>query len=355
MRLVLAPIIERATELGIVRVPALPDDVVWSQASSLWDSEAGGFQQLVLADIDDAMALSWAKGGLVVLDEALDLAALGAAMREPHDDLQAVMDLKDAAILARGTLDEKDARSRFWDAFEVISDAGKSRRDEYVEIYRDAACRFEQEWFGVKPGIVALATLHTDNFNRSNRNLSGGDAMSDALGTWATGGTPCTIVSNEATTGTGAPSISYDSAMSAVATQRVTATRRTAVVGLGVVFRYANDSNFYLAHYNPSIAKTQLYKNVSNSLTQLGSDGSSLASGDLISGDADTTTISLLKNGTSDIAVTDSALASGVAGIRFSTTGSTVDDWSVSVPAAILVSAWKGLGQPVRVPTLRQV
>lgn len=337
MRLILVPIIEmKHSRMGVmIRGPALPEDVVWHQASSLWDSKAGGFQTLVLAEINDEQALAWAKGGLVVVDEMVDLGKLGSEMREMHADWPDVDDLRIDAIAARGTMRAKDTARRFWDAYAKVVESQKPRIAEYLATYRDPAEKFERSWFGpMLDGVVALTTLHQDNFNRSDRALSG-DTMSDGLGVWTTtDGTDPQIISNTANRSSGASSrYAMDGTMSAVDEQLSSIARlSTSNRDNGPTTRMQSITTGY---WLDAFSATLFMWRENAGLSLIGSGGL-YAANDVVALYSVGNSHSGVVNGSTQLpAITDANFTTGKAGFNaFADTPSSMDDWSVQVAAS---------------------
>jgi len=110
----------------------------------------------------------------------------------------------------------------------------------------------------------------------------------------------------------GAKTVAIDTDMSTVAICRTTINGTANQDNPSALARVADASNFYYAR---SSNPTQLFKQVSASDTQLGSNGSDPSTND-VGCDCSGTSISLLVNGSVDIGpITDSAFASGVLGI----------------------------------------
>jgi len=338
MRLALVPIIQHTDPVrGTWRGPALPEPVEWHQASSLWDSPAGGFQQLILADITDAQALAWARAGIVVLDEAVDLSALRAQMHKPHARAADFSSLRSDARAARGTSRMADATRRMWDLHRTIADSGETDRREYLATYRDAAARFEREWFRVPPGVVALTTLHQDSFNRADTSDIGGSTMSDGVGAWSSAlySGLFKIASNviQQTGGNGTYCAYYDSAMSDVDVQRASLTISTWTQSGPFVRIKTSDGSGYTSI---SFFDASLYRVDAGTRTSLGT-GSSPTGGDIISCDASGSSISHLVNGSTRVGpVTDTTYSTGRCGV-FSdgaAGGPTEDDFLAEVASA---------------------
>lgn len=169
---------------------------------------------------------------------------------------------------------------------------------------------------------MAFATRSSDSFNRTDGAL-GGSTLDNAAGgtegsnTWTVIGGTWAVVSNQGQHSGTADTEMIVQSTSDVADQRVTIT--IPVAGndhsQGPIARYASAGNYYLAHIEPGGA-VQLFKRVGGSFTQLGSNGTSIVSGDELSVQCVGTAISLLINGVVDIGpITDSAHSTGKPGI----------------------------------------
>jgi len=91
----------------------------------------------------------------------------------------------------------------------------------------------------------------------------------------------------------------------------------------GVVARMTDTNNFYLAQGNN--ARTQLYKRVAGTYTQLGSNGAAISNGDTLTLRVSGTSIKLIVGGVDRITATDSGLATGNrCGMRTGNTGADV-------------------------------
>lgn len=97
--------------------------------------------------------------------------------------------------------------------------------------------------------------------------------------------------------------------------------------GVGPVYRASSAAlTMYLVQGN--IDETRLYKVVAGGFAQLGSDGPSVATGDILRLTCNGTSLTVTKNGTSIITATDAAIASGGAGMWGASTG-TADNASL--------------------------
>ena len=186
----------------------------------------------------------------------------------------------------------------------------------------------EQTWY------LGLVVLHADNFNRSDRALSG-DTMSDGLGAWANDVGAFSIATNQARAtsviGT-ADATAYDSAMTAVGTQRATIANQDAQVGS--LARYNPAANTGYLSYRTASNAAGLYRVIVGSAYTLLGSGSSVSSGQTLGCDCDGSSISLLLDGSSDVGpVTDSTYATGVGGV-YGIRDRDLDDWQVEVEAA---------------------
>lgn len=188
---------------------------------------------------------------------------------------------------------------------------------------------------------MGWSVLHQDNFNRSNRNLSG-DTMSDSVGAWSIGCGSFSIVSTNVAQG-GSYSMAYDNVMSAVDKQKVSVKFASASgMIFGAVARYDGSTYFYFADFGYFGSGQRLfYANVSGStFTSLGNGGTSGTTNDVITLEANGSTLTVYKNGSSVFSATDSNIATGVAGMfdyNF-LGGQTMDDWQVETYTADAVS-----------------
>lgn len=179
---------------------------------------------------------------------------------------------------------------------------------------------------GSTVGIMAthsnsVSILATDNFNRAN----------GAIGTtnWTSqpgiaGGAAMQIVSNEASSTLGVTAPYFSGSLvgggSWPNNQYAQITVGSAVdtttdAGVGPMGRASTvQQTAYFGQTNTN--ETKVYKVVNGSYTQLGSNGAACATGDILKLICNGTSISATKNGTTIVgAVTDSAIASGSAGM----------------------------------------
>ena len=307
--------------------PSVPAS--WSQASSRW-AHLG--QQLVIVDITDEQALEWARSGVVILDSVPDARAVMEDMVKLPRDYQTMLNLKAERELSRGTWGESSARTRMFNRLRSIADRGFPRRREFTDCFRDQVVRFEREWFGGLPGVVAMATLTSDGFSGSNTSeINGrtGDAAGGGTGaSWQQAYGQLGITSNKCR---GVVDLGWyrDNGMSSIADQRITLKHETVgriLMTMGrcaasAIDGYAADSGYYGA------GSPRLWKWSGGGLSQIGGAWSSSAAGDLISIECVGTTISVLKNGASLGSVTDSTFTAGRGGICHYWVGYDTDDY----------------------------
>ena len=159
---------------------------------------------------------------------------------------------------------------------------------------------------------MALALLHADDFNRSDRSLDG-DTMSDGLGAWARyGGTSWSIVSNEAdSVGT---TVLVDSAMSDAGDQKSEVSER-AGGDIGPICRWraggGGIGDLYLAYCGDGT----LYRVSGGSYTAIAAAGGSVTNPHVAAVEAIGSTITFYKNGVSIGSATDSTYATGKCGL----------------------------------------
>lgn len=179
-------------------------------------------------------------------------------------------------------------------------------------------------------------TNRADNFNRSDRSLSG-DTPSDGLGAWTITGT-WTILGNNA----------YKSATfnthqpmwleASVANVEVQATNATLGNG-GLVCRLSDSSNFIYARVNA--ANNIIYKVVAGAFTQLGSTYTGSGSANdvwLLSADSSNNLL-LKQNGTTRVTTSDSFNSSATKhGINDFSTAARWDDFSITEIVGAAVS-----------------
>lgn len=168
-----------------------------------------------------------------------------------------------------------------------------------------------------------MSALATDDFNRANAANLGAN--------WSipTGGNGIPIASNQIKEGT-FPGIEYYSATAWPNDQWSLLVLKTVCTvsdnGVGSAVRVTSGGNLYFAQSNTS--ETKLYKLVSSSFTQLGSDGAAGSTNDVVYTEAQSTSILVKKNGSTIIgAVTDASIGSGNAGIWNTDIACTADDW----------------------------
>lgn len=193
---------------------------------------------------------------------------------------------------------------------------------------------------------MAFALLHQDDFNRSDRTLSG-DTMSDGLGAWTErpAGSSWSIVSNQADCAAGGGVILYDSAMSAVDVQKAEATYYGSVGGPAVRCSAGTGGhgNAYAAHCNPTIYVFRFTNGIG---TIIGfSTGAGTAAGEVVSISAEGSTIRSYDDGVLVHDLTDSTHATGVCGLYGSGgTTPTYDDFADYIEAAAGHPATRRLG-----------
>jgi len=101
--------------------------------------------------------------------------------------------------------------------------------------------------------------------------------------------------------------------------------------GVGATVRGVFSGNLTMYITQSNTHETRLYKVVAGAYTQLGSDGPSVATGDVIRLTANGTSITVTKNGTSIISVTDSSVTTGTPGI-----------WTTNAGGRGSISLWAG-------------
>jgi hypothetical protein len=186
-------------------------------------------------------------------------------------------------------------------------------------------------------GAIAIQNsalpMVSDNFNRADTSPGTLGTTSDGLRTWImTGG--FSIASNQATSNALAFAVVNQGPPDAI----VTVTLAALVSGefIGVVGRYNDSNNHYLAQYQQSSGFLQLYKRVGGTYTQLGSNFSvAWAAGDTIGLYMKGTTIKAQWNGVDRITVTDStAFTNTFCGLYTSGSGTTkrYDNFIVTAP-----------------------
>jgi len=183
-------------------------------------------------------------------------------------------------------------------------------------------------------------TTLTDNFNRADQ---GGLGTASGGGTWTqvNGGTTLNIVSNQCKNisgGTNRATYRLDSDL-ASADHEVFVTMVSGIAQNGVLARFDPTSNsdatetYYLAHANATAL--QLYKRVSGTFTQLGSDSTSVVNGDIVKLRCSGTAITTYINGTLKHNQTDSAITGNKrCGIYSSKDANIMDDWQANDLAA---------------------
>lgn len=177
--------------------------------------------------------------------------------------------------------------------------------------------------------VAAESATYTDNFNRTSENPL-------ANGTWTTvtGLAGMRTVSNTiaaSSTDDSNYNASYWSANSFTDDQFAEATIKSANRYAGVAVRVSSSANTY--YYLRHVATTevcQLFKIVSGTPTQLGSDYGTCVNGTVIRLEVAGTTLTPYFNGTPQATRTDSAISSGSAGIWALNSGGNgvIDDWS---------------------------
>jgi len=207
-------------------------------------------------------------------------------------------------------------------------------RDIAIRLGIVAAAAFIAKGLGLPYGL-ALTLLHSDNFNRSNRSLSG-DTMSDSTGAWATNhasypSIASQVVSDDGAGGGSGWRAAVDSVMSDVDVQRSTVSWLNWLSG-PTVRSDSTNYNGYLSDARPS--SSTIYKWTSDVAANLGSDASGNSAADTIAADADGSTIKFMRNGSTIITVTsETTYSTGKAGLRAygAFSSSLLDDWQVEV------------------------
>lgn len=169
-----------------------------------------------------------------------------------------------------------------------------------------------------------MTTLASDNFNRANAANLGAN--------WTVPGidNPIPISSNVCTQAT-FPGIEYYSAATwpndQWAQMTIVSPSSTSDAGMGPAVRVTSGGDLYFAQATTS--EVRLYKRITNGYTQLGTDGAGISAGDVVYIEAQGTSLLVKVNGATVVGpVTDSALASGNAGIWTTDIANTGDDWS---------------------------
>ncbi len=172
-------------------------------------------------------------------------------------------------------------------------------------------------------GVAGFSTI-TDSFNRANDGSSLGTADTGQAWTSRVGVLgvntntcyPATLSANEALS-------TLDSTITDVKVKITPTTLSTVGRFVGVVGRYADNNNYYLAQSDGSVS--QLFKRVAGTYTQLGTDAAAVTVSTVLELRCVGSTISLWGNGVSLISVTDTSLTAGTnCGIRVGGAGSTV-------------------------------
>lgn len=192
-----------------------------------------------------------------------------------------------------------------------------------------------------------MGQLASDNFNRADAGTLG------ANWTTITGFTSLRVTSNQATTD-GDPQGNRYNAVTWPANQYSQVTLKSFISvgagkGFGVVARAATGAETaYLAFGNTS--GLELYKVVATVFTQLGTSATVPVVNDLLYIEAKGTAIKVFLNGVQKISVTDSAIASGNAGLFAGDDGlhPAGDDWSGGNFGNLFSGSGKmdGLGSP---------
>jgi hypothetical protein len=165
-----------------------------------------------------------------------------------------------------------------------------------------------------------MTTLFSDNFNRTNSTTIGGNWSEVASGDWEiisnavrepSAHLSAAYLINTTSTGTADYSMQADITQGAL----VSGSNR----GMGIVARYIDINNFYLAWINEFGTPVQLYSVVGGVFTVIGSwtPGATIPDPLTMRLECQGTTIRVFINGTSRISVTDSGLSSaGNFGLR---------------------------------------
>ena len=193
-----------------------------------------------------------------------------------------------------------------------------------------------------------MATVFSDSFDRSDRNLNGDNGWTVENGSFA-------IASNVVTT-TSLAGLCYNSAAISSADYKVSVTAKCgseASGGIDVIGRRTATNNFYLAQISMNDT-LQLYKQVSGSWTQLGSNVAFTAAANTyykLTLSMEGTAIKLYVDDAEKISQTDSAIsATGYGGLR---TGSAesytfndflIEDFGGGEPPATAVKDFIGGG-----------
>jgi hypothetical protein len=178
-----------------------------------------------------------------------------------------------------------------------------------------------------------MTTLATDNFNRANAGNLGAN--------WTDIDAGLEIISNEAQKSSGTEGSSRYTAVSFPDDQWAQVTVGSAVdsesdEGVGPVVRGQAGGDWITLQSNA--VESRVYKRIGGGYTQLGSDGPSVASGDVLYLEIQGTTIIAKKNGSSicgsPIALGGASPASGNAGVRAYSLSGSMDDFSAGDFAA---------------------
>jgi hypothetical protein len=184
-----------------------------------------------------------------------------------------------------------------------------------------------QSLLGSSGGPIVRDTFTTPTGTLAGRAADTGQTWSITAGTWTVGSGQLQLPTTDdtyATLATGVTSGNYD----------VSVTLRSADANAnGVVGRYVDANNWYLADENGSTGLCRLFKRVAGSF-QIGSTASGgSGNGDKVTLSMVGTAIKVKRNGTTVISTTDSSFTSGgTAGIRRGYGGSgtgLVDDFEV--------------------------
>lgn len=172
------------------------------------------------------------------------------------------------------------------------------------------------------PPVMLLPVLATDNFNRANSTTLGANWTDINIG-WGVTTNEADATNAADAQSSGYSAITWPNDQYAQCVLRTMDT--TADEGAGPLLR-GDATNIYLSQGNT--ADVRLYKRLSGIFTQLGSTAGAAASGDKLYAEAQGSSLLVQKNGTTVVGpVTDTAIASGRAGLWDFDDVATVDDW----------------------------
>lgn len=336
MRLALVPI--RAAvggPRGAVE-PALPEILRgrWGQASSMWGASG---QMLIWLDVDDTEALALVRDTAlgVIGDRVRWDRADRAEMLRPHARQQALVDAFAAAPKFAGDSRRLLALRKAHELRRSMESQSLRRVPEMVAAYRERAEVVERQWFTRPDGITGLMVQASDGFSGTTGASADGRVMDAAGGgaadTWAVTSGTWTIDTNRLKDTGGAFSIIRDSSMSAVGRLRVTATKDTGrAIGPALRVSGASNNHCYSGWENHGDILSH-----TPGFTYLATGAHApWVAGEIQTLDGDGSSISALRNGSLCAGpVTDTAIATGRAGVMSGGSGHVIDDWSAEIDA----------------------